>query len=563
MKRELSLCGAILVVLIGAMFAQADAPRLVNYQGVLKDVAGHYLDGNYDLTFRIYPTPGPGAAPMWAETQMNVLVNDGVFNVLLGAVTNFPSTLFDYSELWLGIQVEQDVEIAPRLRLTSVPWALRAVVADSALVCGSGGGGSGDGWNVVLPHMFAAVPGSLGIGMSGLRGKVSIRGETGTALYAQSGNAIGVYGSGSTYGVYGNGSFTSGSVGVLGRNSNSEHFGHLGTETAGAYGESHGGNKGYLGGAYGAWGQYSTTNFGYLGGSAYGAYGERSSNGNNGVLGEATSGVRGNAGNQSSYGVAAYNTYAGTALRGYSTGGTGVEGVNSTAGTSGYLARSDFGAYGVGNNVPGVRGQSSSSYGIYGTSTSNHGVYGASSSGAGVYGTSTTGYAGRFNGNLKVENGQVITPQIQITGGADLSEAFAIGGGKSGLVPAPGMLVCVDSERPGELVVSDRAYDKRVAGVISGAGGVKPGVVMGQQGTAADGLDPVALTGRVYCWADATAAPIEPGDLLTTSAVPGHAMKADRRVAQPRHGHRQGDDRPRLGTRCGPRPGQPAVGGEP
>jgi hypothetical protein len=35
----------------------------------------------------------------------------------------------------------------------------------------------------------------------------------------------------------------------------------------------------------------------------------------------------------------------------------------------------------------------------------------------------------------------------------------------------------------------------------------------------------VALTGRVYCWADASNGPIEPGDLLTTSNTPGHAMK--------------------------------------
>jgi hypothetical protein len=36
----------------------------------------------------------------------------------------------------------------------------------------------------------------------------------------------------------------------------------------------------------------------------------------------------------------------------------------------------------------------------------------------------------------------------------------------------------------------------------------------------------VALSGRVYCLADASHGPIEPGDLLTTSDNPGHAMKA-------------------------------------
>ena len=37
---------------------------------------------------------------------------------------------------------------------------------------------------------------------------------------------------------------------------------------------------------------------------------------------------------------------------------------------------------------------------------------------------------------------------------------------------------------------------------------------------------PVALLGKVFCKVDAGCAPIEVGDLLTTSDTPGHAMKA-------------------------------------
>jgi len=48
---------------------------------------------------------------------------------------------------------------------------------------------------------------------------------------------------------------------------------------------------------------------------------------------------------------------------------------------------------------------------------------------------------------------------------------------------------------------------------------------MGQAGSVADGQHPVALTGRVYALADASSGAIEPGDLLTTSDLPGHAMK--------------------------------------
>jgi hypothetical protein len=145
-------------------------------------------------------------------------------------------------------------------------------------------------------------------------------------------------------------------------------------------------------------------------------------------------------------------------------------------------------------------------------------------------------YAARFLGNVSVlpygggeqlfavnEDGTTQVNILQIMGGADLSERFDVNVDKT--TPEPGMVVSIDPENPGKLVLSDAAYDRKVAGVISGAGGIKTGMMMGQHDTVADGAHPVALTGRVYVWADASDGPIEPGDLLTTSHVPGHAMK--------------------------------------
>jgi len=119
--------------------------------------------------------------------------------------------------------------------------------------------------------------------------------------------------------------------------------------------------------------------------------------------------------------------------------------------------------------------------------------------------------------------GRITTQVLVITGGSDLSEQFEIA--KETVDPEPGMLVCIDPENPGHLAVSSKAYDYTAAGVISGAGGVKPGMVMGQAGTIADGEYPVALTGRVYCNVDAGYGSIEPGDMITTSDTPGHGMK--------------------------------------
>ena len=120
-------------------------------------------------------------------------------------------------------------------------------------------------------------------------------------------------------------------------------------------------------------------------------------------------------------------------------------------------------------------------------------------------------------------SGKITTDVLQITGGADFSEQFDVA---EDALLEPGMAVSIDLENPGALELSRQAYDKRVAGVISGAGGVRPGMLMSQSGTMADGEHPVALSGRVWTWCDATTGSIEPGDLLTTSDRAGHAMKA-------------------------------------
>lgn len=119
-------------------------------------------------------------------------------------------------------------------------------------------------------------------------------------------------------------------------------------------------------------------------------------------------------------------------------------------------------------------------------------------------------------------DGRVTTQVLQITGGSDLSENFNINETQA----EPGMIVSIDPSKPGELVLSREAYDHKVAGIVSGAGGVKPGMLMGQAGTKADGKHPIALTGRVYCWVDASHGSVVPGDMITTSPTPGHGMKA-------------------------------------
>lgn len=120
---------------------------------------------------------------------------------------------------------------------------------------------------------------------------------------------------------------------------------------------------------------------------------------------------------------------------------------------------------------------------------------------------------------------RIILDELQIKGGSDFSEYFDVSPVKN-IQPLPGMIVSIDENNPGKMIISHSAYDKKVAGVISGANGIKPGMMMGQKKSIADGEYPVAITGRVYVKAETSRSEIKPGDLLTTSNIPGYAMKA-------------------------------------
>ncbi len=180
---------------------------------------------------------------------------------------------------------------------------------------------------------------------------------------------------------------------------------------------------------------------------------------------------------------------------------------------------------GTGFSEPGVLGSSDRSNGVHGMSAAEgaSGVYGDNSSGGyGVAGRSMQGIgvfgeggklAGRFIGDVEV------TGDIRLAN-ADCAEDFDIGGTD---VVAPGTVMVLDEE--GALRPGCAAYDKRVAGVVSGAGSCRPGIVLDRQQTDRPRL-PIALLGKVYCMIDADYGSVEAGDLLTSSPTTGHAMKA-------------------------------------
>ncbi len=118
-------------------------------------------------------------------------------------------------------------------------------------------------------------------------------------------------------------------------------------------------------------------------------------------------------------------------------------------------------------------------------------------------------------------NGDIhVSKDIVLENGADCAEDFDVLGAE---VVEPGTVMVIDQE--GQLRISTEAYDKKVAGVVSGAGELKPGMVLNRQSEQRNRM-PIALMGKVYCKVDAQFRAIEVGDLLTTSPTPGHAMKA-------------------------------------
>jgi hypothetical protein len=221
-------------------------------------------------------------------------------------------------------------------------------------------------------------------------------------------------------------------------------------------------------------------------------------------LGQAA-GVIGESEEAGCYGVLG-TSYNGTGVFGTSTNGEGVHGETNATNVS---AIAGF-ELNPNSNAAAVYGeQRGSGAGLFGV---------AKGSGPGVFATSASGPAGYFQGNITVSG--TVTADDHVCAGGDCAEDFDVVASEQ--IEA-GTVMVIDAD--GYLKESREAYDKRVAGVVSGGGDYKPGILLDKKPSVTNRL-PVALVGKVYCKVDARCTPIEVGDLLTTSATAGHAMKA-------------------------------------
>jgi hypothetical protein len=187
-------------------------------------------------------------------------------------------------------------------------------------------------------------------------------------------------------------------------------------------------------------------------------------------------------------------------------GGSGVFGLTMAAGGTGVFGANNGPKDGPGRGVQGNGPEA----GVGGYSDYGIGVL-AQSGGIGV--KAQAPIAGRFEGDVHV------TGDIQLIN-EDCAEDFEVSSTED---IAPGTVMVLDDE--GALRRSQRSYDRRVAGVVSGAGDFRPAVILGRYPGRGRTV-PIALLGKTYCKVDARNSPIAVGDLLTTASTPGCAMRA-------------------------------------
>jgi len=175
MNRFVLLSGLVMLFLM-FILVSAEIPQLINYQGMLTTPGGSPVsDGSYNLTFKIYGSES-GNDSLWWEYHTGVQVTNGLFNLTLGSISTLQSSVFDGSVRYLGITVGSDSELSPRTRLTSVAYAYKAKLADSATVAVSAP--TGGGWmDIGTVIRLQTTSDSVGIGTGFPAEKLHVAGD--------------------------------------------------------------------------------------------------------------------------------------------------------------------------------------------------------------------------------------------------------------------------------------------------------------------------------------------------------------------------------------------------
>ncbi|MBN2071686.1 MAG: hypothetical protein JW814_09545 [Candidatus Krumholzibacteriota bacterium] len=632
---------AFIVMVLLCLFSgtmPADVPMKINYQGVLTDAEGAAAtDGDYSMTFSIYDVAESGTA-LWTETQ-TVPVNKAIFSVMLGNFT--PVALPFDRQYWLGIAVNGESELFPRVTLGASPYSLNTLGARGAnIIPATGNVGIG----TLTPAEMLDVSGGIRVGNTSGTAAGAIR-WTGSDFEGYNGSSW------QSFTEIGSGTVPSGTSGQTLRHTgsaweatnslfnNGTQIG-IGTTAPTSALDVLGGairarrndtqyteirNNNADGGYLTAYSPESNKKPLYIAsfhdgsGAASGETWMRFSVGNSTApthvmalretgrvgIGTISPARQFEVFSSQAYARLTSSTSAGSALE-FSNTSTGADFGNygqikfmdasdvvkgsiasefrSYAGASGlYLASggltrmvvTEAGDVGIGTIDPDtdleivgahfrarrtdsdyqyveirdndgigayIRGYSPQDnkkplfiealhnglgtpsgetwmrFSVGSVNVPKHVMVIRESGNVGI-GTQDPSRKLTVRGNLLIESAATGDPVVEFGEGLDYAEGFDVADDSR---IEPGTVLVIDTGTPGKLAVSRRPYDTKVAGIAAGAKGLGSGVRLGVEQYDCD----VALAGRVFCNVDATGCAIEPGDLLTTSAIPGFAMKA-------------------------------------
>ena len=557
---------AVLTLLFCAAIANAQGTSFT-YQGKFSN-AGNPATGSFDMQFKVFDALTDGTQQGATVTNPAVQATAGIFTVEL----DFGDGVFDGTARYLEICVrpagspDPYTVLAPRQSITSTPYAMHSMKAAAA------DGLSAACVNCVTGGQVQSIDGAQ---ITGAVSGSQISGEippesvpTGSSNYIQNAVAGLRPGKPTAPRAPQEGSFDLTGDGKLGGSLVVNGLMGVGTAdpqtklevltASGNYGFTHtdGAIKvsSYVGGsASGATG-------GWLGTSSNHFFHFFTNNGQprltidtigNVGIGTATPGFKLDVFSSGSTAIVGKSTFSsGVGVYGESSQFNGVRGVASNVNHGAVVGVHNSAGIGVlgqsngigifGNSLgggPGVYGESAQFNGVRGLAHNiNHGgvvglhdgggtaVFGTSA-GTGVFGesTSATGVGGHFRnlggGKALRVDGTGVIGVLEISGGSDLAEHFEV------VEEArPGMVVAIDLVKTGKLALARGAYNRRVAGIISGANNLSAGMILAGVKQSKESM-PIALSGRVWVYCDAARQAIRPGDLLTTSTTPGHAMK--------------------------------------
>ncbi len=159
----------------------------VTYQGFLTDENDVPLDGSFTMRFRIYNAQSGGAL-LWDSGNMNVPVNDGLFEARLAITTD----IFNGEELWVAQTINGEL-LTPRQEILPAPMA--HTLRPGAIIKGTA--------NAISNNYLLEVD-MNNDAFAFNRGAITGKTTTGNAIYGLANNGRAIYGqTRDGYAVYG------------------------------------------------------------------------------------------------------------------------------------------------------------------------------------------------------------------------------------------------------------------------------------------------------------------------------------------------------------------------